>query len=35
MQRRSFLIAAAALAAIFGASAGAHAEPMKVSASIW
>src|SRR5262245_29856323 len=32
MQRRSFLIAAAALAAIFGASAGAHAEPMKVSA---
>src|SRR5262245_32338532 len=33
MQRRSFLIAAAALAAIFGASAGAHAEPMKVSAS--
>ncbi|MFZ1070913.1 MAG: zinc ABC transporter substrate-binding protein, partial [Methyloceanibacter sp.] len=34
MQRRSFLIAAAALAAMLGATAGAQAaEPMKVSAS--
>jgi zinc/manganese transport system substrate-binding protein len=33
MNRRSFFIAAAALAALLGSSAGAQAEPMKVSAS--
>jgi zinc/manganese transport system substrate-binding protein len=33
MNRRLFFVAAAAFATLLGASAGAHAEPMKVSAS--